>query len=65
MFKKAMLFQDQQMAENILQSHDPAEVKILGRLVCRFNKDIWIKNKTDCMFQAMTAFSQNDKLRLF
>ena len=66
MYKKAMLFQDQQMADKILKTHNPVEVKTLGRSVSGFNKDTWIKNGPDCMFEAMTAkFSQNDKLKAF
>lgn len=66
MYKKAMLFDDQHTADRILQTHDPAAVKSLGKSVSGFNKDIWIKNGPDCMFHAMTAkFSQNDKLKAF
>ena len=66
MYKKAMLFGDQHIADKILQTQDPAEAKSLGRSVSGFNKDTWIKNGQDYMFQAMTAkFSQNDKLKAF
>ena len=43
MYKKALLFQDQEAAEKILQTDNVAEIKALGRNVQHFDDNIWIK----------------------
>lgn len=44
MEKKALLFGDKAIAEQIIATDDPAKVKSLGRLVSGYDDVIWKKN---------------------
>ena len=64
MEKKADLFKDRKIQEQILRTKDPKTCKDLGRKVKKFNKNIWFKNcklivKSGCFLK----FSQNEKLK--
>lgn len=66
MYQKAMLFNDFEIAEQILNETDVRKIKALGRKVEGFDNNLWDKYKEDFMFNACYAkFSQNDKLRDF
>jgi len=63
MFMKAKLFEDEEMAEKILNSNNPKEAKSLGRKVKNFDQKIWDENK----FEIVTTgnfhkFKQNPEL---
>lgn len=63
---KARVFEDEEVLAEILDCHDPAEVKKLGRKVANFNDDIWKKNKYDIVKQGnLYKFSQNHALKQF
>ena len=66
MYQKALLFNDFEIAEQILNETDVRKIKALGRKVKNFNNELWDKHKEDFMFNACYAkFSQNDKLKDF
>lgn len=63
MYKKAILFQDYEIAEKILRSKSPREIKALGRKVKNFNQAIWDENKENIVFEGNFAkFTQNSYL---
>ena len=60
MYKKAMLFGDLEVAEQILQTSDPKAQKALGRKVRYFDDDVWMEHAYDFVVQGNRAkFSQN------
>lgn len=60
MYRKAMLFEDEEIAEKILKSRDPKQVKKLGRLVKNFNNEVWDKVRYDVMYTACRSkFTKN------
>ena len=64
MWGKAKLFNDEDVAEQILQTTDQREIKALGRKVKNFDDEIWKENCYDIMLQANIAkFEQNKNLR--
>lgn len=64
MFKKAELFNDSDIMQEILDSSNPKEIKALGRKVKNFDNKIWNEHKRDIVFQANFAkFSQNSELK--
>ena len=66
MYQKAILFNDFEIAEQVLNETDVRKIKALGRRVKNFNNELWDKHKEDFMFNACYAkFSQNDKLKDF
>lgn len=66
MYQKAMLFNDFNVAEQILNETDVRKIKALGRKVKDFDNELWDKHKEDFMYNACYAkFSQNDKLKDF
>lgn len=40
MYRKAMLFEDEEVADKILKSSDPKQIKKLGRLVKNYNDQV-------------------------
>lgn len=63
MYKKAILFQDAENAEKIMDSSNPKEQKALGRKIKNFNKEVWESVCKDIVFRANLAkFSQNEDL---
>lgn len=64
MSQKALLFEDKDIYEKIMQSNSPKEYKALGRKIKNFNEDIWNKYKRNIVFKANLAkFTQNEKLK--
>ena len=63
MYKKAILFKDEEMANSIVRSKDPRRQRRLGRQVRDFDRKIW---QGHCLHYAIEAnmakFSQNDFL---
>lgn len=63
MWKKAMLFGDTDIANQVLKSSHPSEVKKLGRKVSNFVKETWEKECKDFVYQGNYAkFTQNSEL---
>lgn len=64
MYKKAMLFNDDQIAEQILLTKKPRDQKALGRKVRNFDADTWNKHCKQIVYEANEAkFTQNDDLK--
>lgn len=63
MAKKALLFQDDENYENILQADHPKEAKALGRQVKNFDRATWDQHKTKIVTRAnYLKFKQNEEL---
>jgi ribA/ribD-fused uncharacterized protein len=63
MYQKAILFNDQQMSEQILKVKDPKEQKKLGRKVKGFRPDIWDNFKYQLVKEGLfEKFKQNQNL---
>ena len=66
MWLKATYFNDEEIAEKIIQANSPKEAKSLGRQVRGFNDEDWVKARETAMWNAVYAkFSQNEDLRDF
>ena len=66
MYQKALLFNDYEIAGQILKETDVRKIKALGRKVKDFDNELWDKHKEDFMYNACYAkFSQNDELKDF
>ena len=66
MYQKALLFNDFEIAEQVLNETDVRKIKALGRKVKNFNNELWYIHKENFMYNACYAkFSQNDKLKDF
>ncbi len=68
MYKKAKLFGDEEIAENILQTSNPGKQKALGRKVKNFDNQIWESNCKQIVYEAnFLKFTQNSNIlsRLF
>jgi ribA/ribD-fused uncharacterized protein len=66
MYKKALLFNDSGIAEQILQCDSPGEAKALGRKVSDFDNNMWIKHRMDIVIEGnRLKFSQNEDLKTF
>lgn len=64
MYKKAMLFGDDKIAQDILNTDDPSECKDLGKLVSNFNEETWKQNRLDIVVQGnYLKFTQNPHLK--
>ena len=64
MYKKAMTFQDQMIAKEILQTKDVAKIKQLGRQVTNYNDHIWNGIRQIVVYEGLIAkFSQNEELK--
>ena len=63
MYEKALLFQDQEAAEKILQTDNVADIKALGRSVQHFDDKIWIKVREEIVYKGVCEkFRQNPEL---
>lgn len=63
MFKKAMLFNDVDIAEQILSSNNPRKQKELGRLVKGYDDSVWAEKRLDIVAEInYSKFSQNTEL---
>ena len=60
MYKKAMLFNDYEVAEMIMQQNDPRKQKFLGRQVRGFDHEVWMAACQDIMVPALVSkFTQD------
>lgn len=60
MYKKALLFDDYETAERIMDVKTPKEQKILGRVVKNFDPKIWDSRKDEIVLMGnMYKFGQN------
>ncbi len=63
MYKKAMLFKDSSIAQEILKTSDPRKQKSLGRQVKNFDDSVWMVHAYNYVVEGNRAkFSQNDEL---
>ena len=63
MYEKALLFQDQETVEKVLQTDNVAEIKALGRAVQHFDDKIWIKVREKIVYRGvLEKFRQNPEL---
>ena len=66
MFRKATLFDDNSIAERILEARTPDAVKALGRSVRRFDHGVWEHHRSGIVVAGNCAkFSQNGSLLEF
>ena len=66
MAQKALLFKDNEIYKNIMNSNHPSEYKRLGRKIKNFNETIWNENKYNIVLKGNIAkFSQNISLKNF
>ena len=64
MFKKALLFEDIEIANLILKETNPREQKNWGRKIQNFDKAIWDANCLSIVYKGNLAkFTQNEKLK--
>jgi ribA/ribD-fused uncharacterized protein len=63
MYKKAMLFNDINIAQKILLEKDPQKCKNLGKLVKPFIQKIWDQNREKIIFNgSILKYTQNEKM---
>lgn len=63
MWRKATLFKDDKIAEAILKSNDPKQIKALGRQVANFDEALWkIHAKDFVLVGSLAKYSQNEKM---
>lgn len=63
MAKKALLFDNMNIYNQILNSKEPQVAKMLGRSIEGFKQDVWNQHKFDIVYQGnILKFSQNKKL---
>ena len=64
MHQKALLFDDEEIADLIMQEKNPKEQKKYGRQIRNFDKALWDKNCLAIVFEGNLAkFSQNPELK--
>lgn len=64
MHSKAMLFRDYDIAEKIMKSNSPSEIKMLGRMVSGFKQKKWDEYKYTIVYSAVrNKFAQNKDIR--
>lgn len=64
MHAKATLFEDHEVAAQILSTRDPGKQKALGRQVRGFSEPVWDERKHDIVYQInFEKFAQNKGLR--
>jgi len=63
MHQKALLFEDNEIAELIMKESNPREQKRFGRMIKNFNKSVWEKNCLAIVYEGNLAkFTQNPDL---
>lgn len=66
MFQKARLFKDDFIANKIMLTNDPKNIKYLGRKVNGFNEKVWDRNKEEIVIKGnLLKFTQSNELREF
>ena len=64
MWHKALLFNDSEIAQKILQDGDPKTVKALGRKVRGFVQSVWDQNAQKIVYEGcLQKFTQNEELK--
>lgn len=64
MHQKAIYFGDEDIAEEILSTDDPSEIKALGRKVSNFDSTSWNGVRQIIVYEGLCAkFSQNEELK--
>ena len=64
MYKKAICFSDNKIAQQILQTADVSEIKALGRKVLNYNDCVWNGKRQIVVYEGLCAkFLQNYDLR--
>lgn len=64
MYKKALLFEDEETANAIMRTNNPREQKELGRKVRGFNKETWEDKCKEIVYEANYAkFTQNQEMK--
>lgn len=63
MFNKALLFEDEKCAKDIMEDPDPKAVKAIGREIKNFNQKTWDEHKRDIVYEGnKLKFGQNREL---
>jgi ribA/ribD-fused uncharacterized protein len=66
MYRKAILFGDEESAGRIVAASHPRQAKMLGRRVRNFDEQMWKKQRYDIVVDASLAkFDQDSQLRAF
>ena len=66
MYKKAVYFNDEVIAQSILETSDPRQQKALGRRVENFDPDAWASVASSHVFTANLAkFKQNEAFKTY
>lgn len=64
MYRKAMCFCDEKVAQKICTTNNPAEIKELGRQVLNYDERVWAGVRQIIVYEGLLAkFSQDEKLR--
>lgn len=64
MYQKAILFGDNDVANEILNETDPKNIKALGRKIKNFNQQEWDENKFEIVIAGnFYKFTQNNELK--
>ena len=64
MHQKAILFNDNEHGQQIMNETNPKRIKSLGRKVQNFDDEIWTAKARDVIYQGNLAkFSQNESLK--
>ena len=64
MYRKAICFNDEKIAAEILKTDDVAEIKALGRQVSGYDDNVWNGIRQIAIYEGLLAkFSQNEDLR--
>jgi len=64
MYKKALLFEDEEVANAIMRTQNPREQKALGRKVRGFEWDVWESNCREYVYEANYAKFTQDQILL-
>ena len=63
MYKKAILFNDTEIASQILQTSDVGKIKALGRSVGNYNESLWNGMRQIIVYKGLLEkFKQNEEL---
>ncbi|MGF1741518.1 NADAR family protein [Vibrio profundum] len=63
MYHKATLFDGSEIAQKVINSCHPNEVKMLGRKVCNFDEEIWNRERFEIVVRAnKLKFEKNPEL---
>lgn len=64
MYQKAICFHDKEIAAQILQTNDVAQIKALGRNVSGYDDNYWSGIRQIVVYKGLLAkFSQNEDLK--